>query len=542
MANTFRPFLALVVAVLLLFRAAVPAAALHTNSRWIVDDAGRRVKLACANWASHLEAMVAEGLSKQPVDAIAKRFGSNGFNCVRFTWATHMVTDDRLGNQTVRQSFQSAGLSEYIPGLQNNNPSLLDISLVDAFQRVVSTLSTNGVMIILDNHVSKPQWCCDDSDGNGFFGDTYFDPKEWVSGLSRVAAMFGGNRNVIGMSLRNELRGPNQNENDWYIHMQEGAEAVHAANPDVLVILSGLSYDTNLRFLRSRPVQVSFTRKIVYEVHWYRFDDTELWQNGNPNEVCNTVSSNVMARAGFLLESGLPLFVSEFGWDQSGNNAVDNNYMSCFMAMAAKLDFDWAVWTMVGSYYQRSGRLGYDESFGLLSSDWGSLRNPNTLQRLNLIQQALQGPGAKLQKLLFHPSSGKCVRRTMRGLLMLGACTGGGTGTWMHTAQKRLTTQGQEAHVLCFKAPGMGHAARLGSECSDQNSKWAAGSSSPVLSSNLENGTAVCLGVASDGTVVTEACKCASRDNGSCDAASQWFAIIDKSTGTSALSKTNYTP
>ncbi|GLT86552.1 hypothetical protein SLE2022_046860 [Rubroshorea leprosula] len=63
---------------------------LSTNSRWIVDDqTGQRVKLACANWVSHLEPIVAEGLaeglSKQPLDVISKKILSMGFNCVRLT-------------------------------------------------------------------------------------------------------------------------------------------------------------------------------------------------------------------------------------------------------------------------------------------------------------------------------------------------------------------------------------------------------------------------------------------------------------------------
>lgn len=34
--------------------------------------------------------------------------------------------------------------------------------------------------------------------------------------------------------------------------MQEGAEAVHASNPTVLVILSGLDLDADLTFLKDR--------------------------------------------------------------------------------------------------------------------------------------------------------------------------------------------------------------------------------------------------------------------------------------------------
>lgn len=107
---------------------------LYTNSRWIVDGEGQRVKLACVNWVSHMEVVVAEGLSKQPVDAISKRIKSMGFNCVRLTWPLFLATNDSLSSLTVRQSFQSLGLTESISGIQANNPSIVDLSLIQAYQ------------------------------------------------------------------------------------------------------------------------------------------------------------------------------------------------------------------------------------------------------------------------------------------------------------------------------------------------------------------------------------------------------------------------
>ena len=92
------------------------------------------MKLACVNWVSHLEAMVTEGLSKQPVDAISKKIASMGFNCVRLTWPLFLVTNDSLASVTVRQSFQSLGLSDTISGILANNPSIIDLPLIKAFQ------------------------------------------------------------------------------------------------------------------------------------------------------------------------------------------------------------------------------------------------------------------------------------------------------------------------------------------------------------------------------------------------------------------------
>jgi len=81
---------------------------------------------------------------------------------------------------------------------------------------MISALASKGIMVILDNQMTTPGWCCSRTDGNGFFGDKYFDPNEWLKGLSAMATMFNDTKNVVGMSLRNELRGPNQNVSLWY--------------------------------------------------------------------------------------------------------------------------------------------------------------------------------------------------------------------------------------------------------------------------------------------------------------------------------------
>ena len=45
-------------------------------------------------------------------------------------------------------------------------------------------LSRQGVIIHLDNHVSKAFWCCGDDDGNGWFGEKDFDVEKWKRGLA----------------------------------------------------------------------------------------------------------------------------------------------------------------------------------------------------------------------------------------------------------------------------------------------------------------------------------------------------------------------
>lgn len=167
-----------------------------------MDDAsGQRVKLACVNWISHLQAMVVEGLHKRPLREIAGGITAMGFNCVRLTWATYMFTRPSYGNRSVAESLGGLGLSEAKEGVARNNPELLNLSLVEAYEAVVDELGRHGVMVVLDNHVSKPKWCCAEDDGNGFFGDKYFHPKEWLQGLAKVAHRFKDKSQVQGFVL-----------------------------------------------------------------------------------------------------------------------------------------------------------------------------------------------------------------------------------------------------------------------------------------------------------------------------------------------------
>ena len=109
-------------------------AELFTDSRWVVNEGGQRVKLACVNWVSHLDAVLAEGLHKQPLDVISKKIKSMGFNCVRFTWPLYLVTNDSLSSLSVRSSFQKLGLNDAIAGIQAKNPDIIDLPLIKAFQ------------------------------------------------------------------------------------------------------------------------------------------------------------------------------------------------------------------------------------------------------------------------------------------------------------------------------------------------------------------------------------------------------------------------
>ncbi|KAK4281006.1 hypothetical protein QN277_012555 [Acacia crassicarpa] len=183
---------------------------LSASNRWLVDSgSGKRVKLRCANWPAHMGVMLAEGLDKQPINHIILQFHNLGLNCVRLTWATFMLT--RYSNQTVKQALDSLNLTDAKAGIAKNNLNVLTMTHPQSYVYVVDQLAAQNIMVLADNHISEPKWCCAPDDGNAFFGDTNFDPQEWLQGLSMAAQLLKGKPNVVAMSLRNELRGRLQN-------------------------------------------------------------------------------------------------------------------------------------------------------------------------------------------------------------------------------------------------------------------------------------------------------------------------------------------
>ena len=69
----------------------------------------------------------------------------------------------------------------------------------------------------------------------------------------------------------------------------------------------------------------------------------------------------------------------------------DQKYSTCALAYFAKHDLDWALWTLPGSYYVRSGQEDIEETYALLTKDWRTIRSPDFLARLHTLQSPMQG-------------------------------------------------------------------------------------------------------------------------------------------------------
>ncbi|KAI0480420.1 glycoside hydrolase family 5 protein [Xylariaceae sp. FL0804] len=427
-ASAFLAGLGAAVAAPAALAATQPPLPLSSTSRWIVDAEGSRVKLTCVNWAGHLEANLPEGLNKKSVEYIADQVAGNGFNCVRLTYsidhalAPNVTVEDSFTNAAAAAGVNATTMQAMYPAVVQNNPWAANATQQDAYAKVISTLWDRGVMTILDNHVSRAQWCCNLTDGNGWWDEgfgynalnsRYFNTQNWLDGLEAIATFAGTQTGVVGMSLRNEVRqlllqGTLGGSDDWYTFMGQGAARVHGANADLLILIGGTESATDLTQLRGASGLGNldwsgWAGKHVWEWHAYQFTVTFALAGGD----CNLAQDAYGLFDGFVLAQNetytAPLVLTEFGFAMNSSDASpdsadqgltsdDYAYFTCLRDYLEGNDADWALWTLEGSYYVREGVIDHDEGYGLLSHDWDELRNPNVTALLAPMFNATQGP------------------------------------------------------------------------------------------------------------------------------------------------------
>ncbi|KAF2727909.1 glycoside hydrolase family 5 protein [Polyplosphaeria fusca] len=406
---------------LLLFGALATAqlTPLHTSTRWILDASNTRFKLRCINWAGHMESHIPEGLQHSSAAALARLVSDSGFNCVRLTFsidmalAPDMKVEESFGSLAERTGADGGAVAQMWEDVKGKNAWIEGKSVREAFGVVVDALGELGVRVMLDNHVSHASWCCNLSDGNGWWdkapgyvdaNSRFFKTDEWTRGLGAMASWAKGHPAVAGIGLRNEIREvPVLQGRDpaWYTYISAGADAVHDANPDLLIAMGGTLSSTDASFLRTKPLDRSrWGDKVVWEWHQYTFSPPWIASFKN----CAVWKTLVGGFTGFLLQQNQaytgPLWLSEFGFGMTGGpperagigSEDDYNYLKCLVEYVTGNDGDWALWALQGNYYVRDGTVNQDEPWGLLNGDWTAWRNPAIKDVLGKMWDVTQGP------------------------------------------------------------------------------------------------------------------------------------------------------
>ena len=375
--NLFRPTLACVAALCLSSSSAhsekppvtVP---LHTAGYAIVDASNKPVRLTSVNWYGFDEKeYVAGGLDHVPLATIIDEIRQIGVNSVRLPWANETLEHNPL-------------IPEYAV---KANPQFKGKHAMEVMDAVIGALAAAHIMVVLDNHVSRADWCCDEKDGNGLWYNAEYPEAKWLADWQTIVRRYRKQTWVVGADLRNELRsgsawGGNDAKLDWHAAAERGGNAVLAVNPKLLIMVESPSYSTDFTGFDKLPVRLKVEHRLVYSPHAYAPADAVFSSYEELKQAYD-------ARAGFLLhtEPATPLWVGEFGTCQTLDCGANSEWFKLFIRYLRENNLSWSYWPLNGAQSGGASRT-YDsvETYGLLSPDYAHIAAPKIVESLRTIE------------------------------------------------------------------------------------------------------------------------------------------------------------
>lgn len=249
---------------------------LQTQGRYIVDNQRKRVRLQCSNWyGAHMEMLVVNGLGQAELSGIAKRIVELGLNCIRLPYSLDLIY----------QNFTKVPNAEDV---LKANPALQSLSPMAVFDETVRQLTDAGLMVILNNHVSKAMWCCGLTDGEGLWFTKDYTEEHFLKHLVFMTRRYKSNPLVAAFDLRNELRpsalgtpgwGSGNTTLDWSRAAETGARLVLKENPGMLVIVAGLQFSILLCSIPNNPIHKhpELRNHLAYTAHEYPWGNFHLF-------------------------------------------------------------------------------------------------------------------------------------------------------------------------------------------------------------------------------------------------------------------------
>lgn len=208
----------------------------------------------------------------------------------------------------------------------------------------------------------------------------------------------------MSIGLRNEFRKPDNagsslayNWQVWYEQNKAAADLVNAANPNILIFLSGLDYDTKLtpiptgddlgngkKFLLT---DFKYRDKLVLELHNYQTSAT------NCGDIEGGLWNNGFRATGDKPVNKMPVVLTEFGFTQA-DASYNGVYATCLRKLMPQWKTGWTVWVISGSYYTRGGTQDYEETWGLVNHQWSDWRNKDAITALKgMVDTTLKAVG-----------------------------------------------------------------------------------------------------------------------------------------------------
>jgi len=239
---------------------------LSTRGQSIIGADGHRVRFSCINWyGAHMQLHTVGGLQYSSLKNLSAQIAALGFNCVRLPFSLQLWFE-----------------SPQVPAFATQaNRDLAGIRGMALFDLTVQSIVEAGLMVILNNHNSASGWCCDINSEEGLWNTAQYSSRQWLECLEGMVRRYRSNPLVVAMDLRNEIHdtptriitwGVSQSiDTDWKVATEAAAHALHQANTDLLILVSGLCFSFDLRKLHRSPPHLPDPTRLVWTVHYYSF-------------------------------------------------------------------------------------------------------------------------------------------------------------------------------------------------------------------------------------------------------------------------------
>jgi endoglucanase len=431
----------------ILLTAAQPAGAAPGDGFWstsgskIVDSAGNVVRFTGVNWFGfETSNLMPHGIWSANWKALLSQVKTMGLTVIRLPYS-----DDIMANQVVQ------GVNTAV------NPDLVGVTTLALMDKIIDYCGQLGIRVIIDRH--RP-----DSGGQSKLWYTAtVSEATWIANMKTLAARYKGDPTVVGFDLHNEPHadgtepggtgacwGCGDPARDWRLAAERGGNAVLAANPDLLIVVEGVScpsgatpniwdsipdadcgwWGGNLTMAGQFPVRLSNPRKLVYSAHDYGMSVANQQRWFLDPTFPATLQPFWESMWGYLVRQNIaPVLLGEFGSTLA--DPKDAVWMPALLNYVQSLGMSWTYWSL----NPNSG-----DTKGLLLDDWTSIDHV----RYDVIHPFLvPGPAPTKFVLTVTASGSGTVTSAAAGINCGAACGGsylGGTSITLTAAPTNGST------------------------------------------------------------------------------------------------------
>ncbi|UOM37001.1 cellulase family glycosylhydrolase [Acuticoccus sp. I52.16.1] len=322
---------------------------LSTSGSDIVDSAGNVVTFTGVNWyGAETARMAPDGLDTRHYTDVLDQMKAVGFNSIRLPFS----------NDTLREGATPQTIDYSV------NPELEGLDAPEVIDAIIAYAGEIGLRIILDNHRNAAG---DSASANGLWYGEGYTQQDWIDDWEMLAERYKDDPTVAAFDLSNEPHaatwGTGDPATDWRLGAESAIEAVHAINPEVLVVVEGIGgsywWGGNLTGVADAPVRLDASDKLVYSAHVYPNSLVQQSWFSDPAYPAN-LEAIWDENFGYIAQQDIaPVLVGEFGF--ALDQAKDALWLSEMIPYLADNGLSFTYW----AWNSNSHAIG-----GILTSDW----------------------------------------------------------------------------------------------------------------------------------------------------------------------------